>query len=179
MLRFFDMKDYLTVGYVTKPHGVKGQIKVEPLTDDVTRFKNMKYVWVEETGNYIKYAVMGRSVAPSYVLLKLEGVDTMDAAENFRGKYLWIPRSEGRKLDEGEYYWADIIGCDAVFSDNGKKLGTVDSVMATRSNDVYVIKTAKEDVLIPALKMYVTVDVENNTVFIHRKGLEEILPDED
>lgn len=173
------MKSYLTVGYVTKPHGVRGQIKVEPLTDDVTRFKGMKHIFVEETGNYIKYDIISRSVAPTYVLLKLDGVDTVEAAEQFRGKYLWIPRSEGRKLDEGEYYWADIIGCDAVFSDNGKKLGVITSVMATKNNDVYVVKTAKEEVLIPALKIYVTLDVENNTVFIHRKGLEEILPDED
>lgn len=172
------MKEYLSVGFVTKPHGVRGQIKVEPLTDDVTRFKSMKSVLVQEAGNYINYRIMSRSVAPSYVLLKLEGVDTPEDAEKFRNKYLWIPRSEGRKLAEDEYYWADIIGCDAVFSDNGKKLGVVDSIIETKGNDVYVVKTAKDDVLIPALKQYVTVDVENNTVFIHRKGLEEILPDE-
>ena len=84
-----------------------------------------------------------------------------------------------KKLEDGEYYWADIIGCDAVFSDNGKKLGVIDSIIDTKSNDVYVVKTDKDDVLIPALKIYVTVDAEHNTVYIHRKGLEEILPDED
>ena len=173
------MKDYLTVGYVTKPHGVRGMIKVEPLTDDITRFKNIKYVLTEEAGNYIKYKITGRSVAPSVVLLKLDGVDTVEDAERFRSKYLYIPRSEGRKLEDGEYYWADIIGCDAVFSDNGKKLGVIDSIIDTKSNDVYVVKTDKDDVLIPALKIYVTVDTEHNTVYIHRKGLEEILPDED
>ena len=113
------------------------------------------------------------------VLLKLDGVDTVEDAERFRSKYLYIPRSEGRKLEDGEYYWADIIGCDAVFSDNGKKLGVIDSIIDTKSNDVYVVKTDKDDVLIPALKIYVTVDAEHNTVYIHRKGLEEILPDED
>ena len=95
------MKDYLTVGYVTKPHGVRGMIKVEPLTDDITRFKNIKYVLTEEAGNYIKYKITGRSVAPSVVLLKLDGVDTVEDAERFRSKYLYIPRSEGRKLEDG------------------------------------------------------------------------------
>ncbi len=173
------MKNYLTVGYVTKPHGVRGQIKVEPLTDDVTRFKNMKHVFTEEAGNYIKHRITSRSIAPLYVLLKLEGVDTVEDAEKFRSKYLWIPRSEGRKLEEGEFYWADIIGCDAVFSDNGKKFGVITEIIETKNNDVYVVKAKKEDVLIPALKQYVKLDVDNGTVFINREGLEEILPDED
>ncbi len=173
------MKEYLTVGYVNKPHGVKGQIKVEPLTDDVARFKKMKHIFIQEAGNYIKYDIISRSIAPSYVLLKLEGIDTPEAAEYFRGKYLWMHREEGRVLEEGEFYWADLIGLDVIFADNGKKLGVLDSIIDTVSNDVYVVKTGKEDVLIPALKQYVTIDLSKYAVFINRNGLEEILPDED
>lgn len=173
------MNEYLTVGYVNKPHGVRGQIKVEPLTDDITRFKKMKHVFIEEAGNYVKYEIEAKSIAPSYVLLKLEGVDTPEKAERLRSKYLWMPREEGRVLEEGEYYWADLMGVDVVFSDNGKKLGVLDSIIETVSNDVYVVKTGNADVLIPALKQYVTIDIEKNTIFVNRTGLEEILPDED
>ncbi len=172
------MREYLSVGFVLKPHGVRGAIKVEPLTDDVTRFKNMKHVFIEEAGNYIKYDIESRSVTTAYVLLKLKGVDNPDMAEKLRNSYLWIKRTEGRTLGEDEYYWGDIIGCNAVFSDNGKVLGKITDIMHLVSNDVYTVNTGKEEVLIPALKQYISFDVENNTVFINRTGLEEILPDE-
>lgn len=173
------MKQYLSVGYISKPHGIKGQVKVEPLTDDVTRFKTMKHVFIEEAGIYVKYRIKERSIAPAYALLKLDGIDTPEDAEKYRNKTLWIERSQSRKLEKDEYFWVDLIGLDVVFSDNGKKLGTLDDIIATVSNDVYVIKTSKQEVLIPALKQYVTIDMDNKTVFVHRQGLEEILPDED
>ena len=70
------MKQYLSVGFISKPHGIKGQVKVEPLTDDVTRFKTMKHVFIEEAGIYVKYRIKERSIAPAYALLKLDGIDT-------------------------------------------------------------------------------------------------------
>ncbi len=172
------MKQYLSVGFISKPHGIKGQVKVEPLTDDITRFKTVKYVFIEEAGNYTKYRITERSVAPTHAIFKLDGIDTPEIAEKFRNKTLWIERSQSKKLEKGEYFWVDLIGLDVVFSDTGKKLGTLDDIIATVSNDVYVVKTAKQDVLIPALKQYVTIDMDNGVVLIHRQGLEELLPDE-
>lgn len=179
MWKSFNMKQYLSVGFISKPHGVKGLVKVEPLTDDVTRFKNMKHVFIEEAGIYVKYRISERSIAPAYALLKLEGIDTPEEAEKYRNKTLWIERSQTRKLEKDEYFWVDLIGLDVFYSDNGKKLGKLDDIIATYSNDVYVVKTSKQDVLIPALKEYVTVDMDKGAIFVHRKGLEEILPDED
>ena len=173
-------QQYLALGFISKPHGIKGHVKVEPLTDDITRFKNMKHVFIEEAGNYVKYRIKERSIAPAYALLKLEGIDTPEQAEAYRSKTLWQPRSESRKLAKDEYFWVDLIGLDVVFSDDGKRLGVLDSIIATYSNDVYVVKTDKgQEVLIPALKQYITVDMDKESIFVHREGLEEILPNED
>lgn len=173
------MNEYLSVGFVTKPHGVRGLIKIEPLTDDVTRFNKMKHVFIEEAGNYVKYEIISRSIAPDHVLLKLKGIDNATDAEALRGKYLFRKRDEGRTLKEGEYYWCDVIGLDVVYADNGKKIGVLDSIINTVSNDVYVVKTDKDEICLPALKQYVTIDMENKRITVNRNGLEEILPDED
>ena len=174
------MNDYLSVGYVIKPHGVRGQLKVEPLTDDLSRMKELKHVFTEQNGVYTEHVIEGCGFQPSLVLLKLKGVDSMNAAESFRGTYLWIPRSEAKVLEEDAYYWADLMGCQVVFSDSKKQLGVLDSILETKSNDIYVVKTQSgKEVLLPALKQYITVDMEHRTVWVHREGLEEILPDED
>lgn len=82
-------------------------------------------------------------------------------------------------MEENEYYWADLIGLPAVFSDTEKHLGTLVTILETPSNDIYVVKTPKEqEILLPALKQYITVEMEKGRILIHREGLEEILPDE-
>ena len=174
------MNEYLSVGLVIKPHGVRGQLKVEPLTDDPARFEQIKSVYVEKNGEFSEYQVESCGFMPAIVLLKLKGIDDMSAAESLRGLYLWVPRSQAKPLEENEYYWADLIGLPAVFSDTEKHLGTLVTILETPSNDIYVVKTPKEqEILLPALKQYITVEMEKGRILIHREGLEEILPDED
>lgn len=99
------------------------------------------------------------------VILKIEGIDDMEAAASLRSKYIEVTRENAVKLSEGRYFITDIIGCD-VFDENGIMLGAVDNVIQTGSNDVYSVK-GKEEILIPALKdIVIKIDIENRQIVI-------------
>lgn len=98
------------------------------------RFEQIKSVYVEKNGEFSEYQVESCGFMPALVLLKLKGIDDMSAAESLRGLYLWVPRSQAKPLEENEYYWADLIGLPAVFSDTEKHLGTLVTILETPSN---------------------------------------------
>lgn len=172
------VRKYLSVGYVTKPQGIKGEVKVEPLTDDMYRFEDLDEVFLKRGDRYIPVKVQGRKYIKNFVILKLEGFEDRNQAETLRGEYLWISREQARPLPEDTYYIADIIGC-RVETCAGRFLGYVTSVLHTGSNDVYVVRD-REEVLIPALKrVVVDVDVENGKIVVNDEELEGLLPNED
>lgn len=103
----------------------------------------------------------------------------MNAAEKLRGQYLWIPREEAKKLPEGSFFIADLIRCN-VYTQEEEHLGSIKEVIHTGSNDVYVIKGVKGEILIPALKKVVlNVDIEAKRMTVDSLKLEGLLPDED
>ena len=140
------MKKFLTIGEITKPHGVRGEVKVFPLTDDPKRFLDLKKVLID--GKEVR--VIEASVGGGRAILKLQGIDTLDQAETLRKKTLVVPRDEAVDLEEDAYFIEDLKDCQ-VYDTDGKLLGQISDVIATGSNDVYWIKSPKE-LLIPALK---------------------------
>ena len=155
------MKKFLTIGEITKPHGVKGEVKVFPLTDDINRFKKLKRVFIEGKEVKVLYVTVGSDRA----IMRLEGCESMDDAEKLRKKTLEVPREEAVKLEEDAYFIEDLKDC-VVFDLDGVELGPVAEVIQTGANDVYWIKKPKE-LLIPAIKDVVTkVDVEAGQVII-------------
>lgn len=155
------MKKYLTIGEITKPHGVKGEIKVFPLTDDIQRFKKLKRVFIDGQEVKVVYATAGSDRA----ILKLEGCDSVEDAEKLRKKLLVVPREEAVRLEEGSYFIEDLKDC-IVFDEEGTELGQVAEVIQTGANDVYWIKKPKE-LLIPAIRdVVVSIDVEAEKIII-------------
>lgn len=155
------MKKFLTIGEITKPHGVKGEVKVFPLTDDINRFKKLKRVFIEGKEVKVLYVTVGSDRA----IMRLEGCESMDDAEKLRKKTLEVPREEAVKLEEDAYFIEDLKDC-VVFDLDGVELGPVAEVIQTGANDVYWIKKPKE-LLIPAIKDVVTkVDVEAGQIII-------------
>jgi len=172
------VRKYLSVGYVTKPQGIKGEVKVKPLTDNMYRFDDLDEVFLKRQDRYIPVKVQERKYVKDSVILKLEGFEDRNQAETLRGEYLWISRKQARPLPEGTYFIADIVGC-RVETCAGRFLGYVADVLHTGSNDVYVVRD-KEEVLIPALKkVVVDVDVEGGRIVVNQEELEGLLPDED
>ncbi len=155
------MKKFLTIGEITKPQGVKGEVKVFPLTDDINRFKKLKRVFIEGKEVKVLYVTVGSDRA----IMRLEGCESMEDAEKLRKKTLEVPREEAVKLEEDAYFIEDLKDC-IVFDLDGVELGPVAEVIQTGANDVYWIKKPKE-LLIPAIKDVVTkVDVETGQIII-------------
>ncbi|MGE5629386.1 MAG: ribosome maturation factor RimM [Solirubrobacterales bacterium] len=155
------MKQFLAVGQIINTHGLKGELKVYPLTDDIKRFRKLDKVLIDGVERNIVWCKLQADT----VILKIEGVDTLEDAHKLRNKYLEIDRKNAVELPENTFFVADLIGC-SVFDSNNNFLGNIFDVIKTGSNDVYWIKEGKE-LLIPALKDIVElVDIENKKIVI-------------
>lgn len=151
------MMDEVLVGEVIKAHGIRGEIKVHPLTDNPKRFKKLKEVILTrgEDKRYLK--VLNAKVQQNEVYLTLEGVNTRDEAEALRGWSIRIDRSEVPPLQDRWYYF-ELEGMKVYEKD--KLLGTLVQVIETGANDVYLVKGDKGEICVPALKSVVkNVDV--------------------
>lgn len=157
------MREFMSVGQITKPHGVRGEVKVHSLTDSLERFRKLDKVFID--GKEMK--ITSVKLQSDRAILKFEGIDSVDEAENYRNKYLEVKREDAMELDEDSYYVADLMDCK-VYDTEGTLLGKVYDVLETGSNDVYWVKgEGKSEVLIPALKTIVEeVDVENEKIVI-------------
>ena len=147
------MEDLLQVGVITSTHGIRGEVKVFPTTDDAARFKKLKNVILD---------------FKNQVILKFKGIDDINDVEKYKKAPLFVTRENAVPLEENEYFIADLIGL-SVTSDEGEELGVIDDVLQTGANDVYVVKKAgANDLLIPAIKdCILDVDVENGTMKVH------------
>ena len=143
---------FVVIGQFGAPHGVRGEIRVTPMTDFPDRFEGLKKAYLDENTPVVfeRTQYHGRQV-----LCKVRGVDDRDAAGRLKGRLLKVPRSEVPPLGEGEYYQFDIIGLQ-VFDETERLLGTVEEILETGSNDVYVVRGESGEYLVPALKSVVT-----------------------
>ncbi|AUS96470.1 16S rRNA processing protein RimM [Clostridium thermosuccinogenes] len=149
------MQQYLDVGKIINTHGVRGEVKVFPLTDDPQRFKKLKWVYIERQSSLDKLNIEGVKFFKNLVIIKFEGIDDANSAETLKNLSLKVDREHAVKLPKDTYFIADIIGCEVFEEDT--RLGIVEDVLQTGSNDVYVVKREnKRDILIPALKSVVT-----------------------
>ena len=167
------MEDLLQVGVITTTHGIRGEVKAFPTTDDAHRFDYLQSVLLDTGKELCELDIERVKYFKQYVILKFKDVDNINDIEPYKGKSLYVTREFAVPLKENEYYIADLIDME-VYLENGEYFGTLMDVMETGANDVYVvhIESGKE-VLIPAIKDCIKkVDVENGKMVIHLlKGL--------
>lgn len=155
------MEQFIIVGQIINTHGVKGELKIFPMTDDLKRFKKLKKIYIDGEEKIVSWC----KLQADRVILKLEGIETMDDAQKLKTKHVYVSREDAVKLPEGRYFVADIMGCTVVDTE-GTELGKVDEVIFTGSNEVYWIKKPKE-LLIPVIEdVVVDIDVENEKITI-------------
>ena len=162
------MEDRFQVGVITTTHGVRGEVKVFPTTDDSKRFRKLKEV-ILDTGKEEKVLeVEGVKFFKNLVILKFRDYDNINDIEKYKGCSLYVTRANAVRLKRDEYFVADLIGMD-VFLEDGQPFGTLKDVMETGANDVYVIDlTDGRELLLPAIKQCVLkVDVEAGVMMIH------------
>ena len=164
------MESKLKIGLIVKPQGIKGELKVQPLNDDITRFKNLKEVLIDQKAYHVTKAVIGGGV----VFLSLSGIYDRDTAATFRGKFLEVERCNAIPLPEGRYFIVDIIGC-VLLTDNGSHVGEIVDVTEART-DIFTVKCESGVIMrFPFLKdMIVKVDVENKEIIVKAKRLSEV-----
>ncbi len=162
------MEDLLQIGVITTTHGVRGEVKVFPTTDDPMRFKKLKQVILDTGKEQIELEVAGARFFKNLVILKFKGIDNINDVEQYRQKSLYVTRENAVPLGENEYFIADLIGLKVV-SDEGEELGDLSDVLQTGANDVYVVsKENTPDLLIPAIRDCIRqVDIENGTMQVH------------
>jgi 16S rRNA processing protein RimM len=162
------MEDLLQVGAIIKAHGVHGEVKVYPTTDDPARFKQLKTVLLDTGREQREMEVTGVKFFKNLVILKFKGLDSMNDVEPLRQAKLFVTREDAVELGEDEYFIADLIGMQAV-SDEGEALGTISDVLQTGANDVYVISSeGAADLLVSAIHDCIRhVDTERGVMTIH------------
>jgi len=162
------MEVYLEIGQIVNTNGLKGFLKVKPLTDDITKFERLEFVYIQEGKELIKKQIEKVRYVKNMVLLKLEGVDDINEAEKYKNFYLKIDKNEAIKdLPENSYLLVDILECE-VFTEEGEHLGKMVDVLQTGSNDVYVVKNdLGKEILLPAIKDVVkNIDIQNKKIMV-------------
>ena len=162
------MEDMLQVGVITQTHGIKGEVKVFPTTDDAQRFKKLKKVTLDNGRERRELEITSVKFFKNLVILKFKGIDDINDVEKYKKASLFVSREDAVPLEENEYFIADLIGLK-VISDEGEELGTLDDVLQTGANDVYVVKNDKgEEILVPAIKDCVkNVDIKGGEITLH------------
>ncbi len=158
----------IAIGRAVKPFGIKGEMKIEPLTDFPERFKDLRSVYlVSPAGKELVCEVTSVRYAGGTPYLIFGGYESPEKAKELNGWFLKVPEEEAVPLPEGSYYWFELVGME-VFSESGEKLGRITEVFETGSNDVYVMKRGGKEVYIPATKEIVKqVDRKAKRMVIH------------
>ena len=167
------MQEYFEVGQIVNTFGVKGFVKVNPFTDDMNRFDELKKVYICKKNEMKEIEIEEVKYHKNMVLLKLKGINDMTEAEKLKGSYLKIHRKDAIPLPEGTYYIADLIGLK-VYTDDGNLLGKVDDIYNNGSTDIYVVKDELgKQILLPGTKEVLKeINLEQAKIVVHLlKGL--------
>lgn len=175
------MVKYLSVGEILKPQGVRGEVKVRPLTNDITRFEDLEDAFFEENGVYTPIKTQLVRLDEDAAYLKIEGVEDRNAAEELRGKLIYVDREHAVELGEDEDFIVDLIGLKGI-DDEGNEWGVITDVMQPGGNDVYVFTDRKNrrETLVPALKsVVIETNYEEGYMKLSAKRLGEVAVTDD
>ena len=163
------MDKYIEIGKIVNTYGIKGQLKIVPYTDNIKRFEKLKKIYINEK----EYLIENVKYIKNIVILKLQGINTIEQAEEYRNLYMYIDRKDAIKLPKDTYFIRDLIGIE-VYTNDGEKLGIIDDIFKTGSNDVYVVRNSLgKQILLPAISSVIEkIDLENKKVTVNLlKGL--------
>ena len=162
------MEDLLIVGTISSTHGIRGEVKVYPITDDVKRFSQLKEVILDTGKEHIPLEIEGVKYFKNQAILKFKGYDNINDVEKYKGKDLLVTRENAIELEENEYFITDLIGARVV-TDDGVDFGELTEVLKTGANDVYIVKTKEgKEVLLPVIKECILdINLEDHIIKVH------------
>lgn len=161
-------EEMFRIGVITSTHGLKGEVKVFPTTDDPARFKTLKHCYIRTKTEDMPVEKKTCKFFKNMVILSFEEFHDINEIEKYKGCELYVKREDAVPLEEDEFYIADVIDSE-VFEDNGKKLGTLVDVMQTAANEVFVVKMENgKEVLLPVIKDCVLdINTDEKKVVVH------------
>lgn len=160
-----DAEPYLAVARVVAPHGIRGEVRCEVITDFPERLKRTERLYRGD--NHIPVELERARLDRQSAILKLAGIQSRDEAQALRGQMLYVPEAEAVRLPGDSYFWHQILGL-TVRTDAGEELGEVAEIMQTGSNDVYVVRKDGREILLPAIKDVVhDIDIATGVMTVH------------
>ncbi|MGN1269913.1 MAG: ribosome maturation factor RimM [Clostridia bacterium] len=166
-------QEYFEIGQIVNHFGIKGMVKVNPFTDDISKFEELKTILLEQNKKLTEVQIEEVKYSKNQVLLKLKGINTVEDAEKYRGCYLKIARKDAKKLPKDTYFIADLIGT-TVYTEEGVLLGKVQDIYNSGASDIYVVKDDNgKQILLPAINEVIKdIDIEQEKITVHLiKGL--------
>ncbi len=159
-------KDFLEIGKLVGSHGIKGFIKVQFWCDDAEFFAAFKTLYLKENSSYTAVSVQSAKPHGNIILLKLKGVETIEQAEEYRGKVLYIKR-EDAALEEGRYFIEEVIGCTVYDFNTNELLGKLTDITENPANDIWHIEKDGKEYLMPAIPQFIKkVDIDKEEAYI-------------
>lgn len=156
--------DYIKIGRIINTHGIKGEVKIFPLTDNIERFSDLKKAYLGD--NKIKVEVEKVRYHKGLAIIKFKEFNDINEILKFKDHFIYIDEEDRVKLPEDHYFIFDLVDC-AVYDTEGKKIGIVTDVIQYSANDVYVVENEEKSYLIPAVKEFVIdVDIHNKRIII-------------
>ena len=164
------MIEYLQIGKIVNTHGVRGEVKLIPLTDNPNRFDELEWVFIEKDGKVDKHTIQQVKYTKGSVMIKFTGIESIEEAEKYRDCFVLVDRKNAVKLPKDSYFICDILGC-SVFDEKGALLGELVDILQTGSNDVYIIRDQSgKEILLPALKSVV------NSISLEQRRIDVLIP---
>lgn len=162
------MDDYLRVGVISSTHGLKGEVKVFPTTDDLERFRSLKHCVLDTGKEYLELEVEGVKFFKKFAILKFQGIDQIEQAEKYKGKDLLVTREHAVELKEGEFFIADLLGFE-VAEEDGALVGKLTNILQTGANDVFEVTTPEgKELLLPYIEDCVKkIDEEQKKITVY------------
>lgn len=163
------MEQFLQVGVISSTHGLRGEVKVFPTTDDAARFHTLKNVVLDTGREKLDLEVQSVRFFKQFVIVKFKGIDNINDIEKYKGKSLFVTRENAVELEEDEYYIGDLIGMEVYTDDSEERFGVLKDVMETGANEVYIISSDHHgEVLLPAIhECILDIDVEAKKMKVH------------
>jgi 16S rRNA processing protein RimM len=157
--------NYLKIGFIKKPHGLKGEIKILPLTDNIERFRKLKKVFLQVNDQFLENEIQHIKITPDEIILKLKEYNDVSEVDGLKNKYVFIDRKDAIPCNEWEFYSQDLIDCQVLH--NKESIGTVIDVLNTGANDNLLILSNGVEIFYPFIREYIeSIDIKNKIINI-------------
>ncbi|MCX5848931.1 MAG: ribosome maturation factor RimM [Deltaproteobacteria bacterium] len=159
--------DLFAVGEIVKTRGLRGCLKVLSYVETKNNFSKLEFVYIENSfGQKNRFGLRKFDASGKSFFIELESIADAESAKALVGCKVFLPKNMLEQLSDGEYYWQDIIGLD-VYNEEGNYLGKIESIFPTGSNDVYVCRGEKKEILLPAIADVIRrIDINNRVMTV-------------